>query len=334
MAANTVSNTTPKAIVGACSKAGLDTAGILFDAGIDQKTLQTSGGRVGIERVVNLWEISRQRTKDRMIGISASEATPFGSYGVIDYIILTGATPKDGLSRALRYYPLVNSAFKLGIHQKGSIISIELYNRGGPNEIQPQYVDYVFACVLNRLRLSTNTNWKPQLVSLACSRPAEINAYHRLFQSPIRFNQSANRMTAERDALEIRQPNSDPFLCEMLDLYAQNQVKRLAIDLDLLNEVRRVLLENMPVGYKSDLGTTARKLAMSRRNLQRKLSRQNTSYRRVLEQVRSEIAQHLIKSRTFDIDEIAYLLGFEEQTSFYRAFKKWTGKTLQDFLDQ
>ena len=59
------------------------------------------------------------------------------------------------------------------------------------------------------------------------------------------------------------------------------------------------------------------------RTLQRRLADESTGFQQVLEAVRREMAQHYLTGPSFDLNEIAYLLGYEEPSSFHRAFHHW-----------
>lgn len=71
----------------------------------------------------------------------------------------------------------------------------------------------------------------------------------------------------------------------------------------------------------------ARRLAMSKRTLQRRLVEEGTSYQDVLRDTRLELARHYLVRTSVPLGEISFLLGFEESNSFFRAFNDWTGRT-------
>ena len=62
---------------------------------------------------------------------------------------------------------------------------------------------------------------------------------------------------------------------------------------------------------------------MSLRSLQRKLLEEGTSYTRLLEETRRDLAKNYVENSTLSLNEIAYLLGFSEQANFTRAFRRW-----------
>jgi AraC-like DNA-binding protein len=90
--------------------------------------------------------------------------------------------------------------------------------------------------------------------------------------------------------------------------------------------VRSALLEMLPSG-QSTIEETASRLATSKRSLQRRLSDELSSYQEVLDTTRRELAQHYLARSSISPTEIVYLLGFQEDNSFIRSFKRWTGKT-------
>jgi AraC-like DNA-binding protein len=70
-------------------------------------------------------------------------------------------------------------------------------------------------------------------------------------------------------------------------------------------------------------------LAMSRRTFERRLSEEGVTFRKILKEIRSDLALEYLSDKNYSISEISFLLGFEEPNSFFRAFKQWHGSTPQ-----
>lgn len=90
--------------------------------------------------------------------------------------------------------------------------------------------------------------------------------------------------------------------------------------------VRAALLELLPAGDASADGV-CRFLHLSRRTLQRRLMQEETTFKAVLDQTRTELAEHYLMQAGMNVEEIGYLLAYRDPNSFYRAFSGWTGKT-------
>jgi AraC-like DNA-binding protein len=123
-----------------------------------------------------------------------------------------------------------------------------------------------------------------------------------------------------------------PFLTEndrMWRLFAPDLRRRLS-DLQatatVADRVRAALLETLPAGDAS-IGAVTDRLATSARTLQRQLNAEGTSFQAVLTSTRENLARHYLTTRDLRTSEIAYLLGYDDTNSFYRAFKSWTGTT-------
>ena len=93
----------------------------------------------------------------------------------------------------------------------------------------------------------------------------------------------------------------------------------------------RAQLERMLQGDEPTLAAVASELCMSERTLQRRLSAEGQTFRRVLDEMRRDVAQRSLAAGKRNVIELAYLLGFEDSNSFYRSFRRWTGTTPESF---
>jgi AraC-like DNA-binding protein len=97
-------------------------------------------------------------------------------------------------------------------------------------------------------------------------------------------------------------------------------------------KVREVLVDQLPNGEPSK-GETARLLNMAERTLLRRLREENTTFQEVLDRLREELAYDYLRRDDLKLEEIAYLLGFSSNSTFSRAFVRWTGKRPSDWRE-
>jgi AraC-like DNA-binding protein len=136
---------------------------------------------------------------------------------------------------------------------------------------------------------------------------------------------------AERNALIFRSTDLDrPFIThnpELLDLItpqmdadlAANQSRRNVVD-DVKNTIKRLL-----AGRRPTLADIARNLGLSTRTLQRQLAGLHITFQQLLQEARQEMVQQYLTQKSLDLNEVAYLVGFEDANSFFRAFQRWEG---------
>ena len=99
---------------------------------------------------------------------------------------------------------------------------------------------------------------------------------------------------------------------------------------DIVSRTKSVISDNLTLGnFTSEV--VAARLNLSTRNLQRKLAAEGTTYRKIVDAVRKELAESYLTDASFALSEIGYLVGFSSQAAFSRAFKRWTGLTPQEF---
>lgn len=65
--------------------------------------------------------------------------------------------------------------------------------------------------------------------------------------------------------------------------------------------------------------------------LQRQLQAEGTNYMEIREETRKSLGEHYLRAQKLSVGEIAFLLGFSDQSNFSRAFKRWTGVTPRQF---
>ena len=145
----------------------------------------------------------------------------------------------------------------------------------------------------------------------------------------MRFVAPVSSMTFVAEVLDKPLPASNRELALAQDRVLREFVGKLQQD-NIVSRTKSAISESLPSGnFNSEVVAAA--LHMSPRNLQRKLAAENTSFRKLLEAVRQELAESYLADGSFSLLEISYLLGFSEQSAFSRAFKRWTGFTPQAF---
>jgi AraC-like DNA-binding protein len=90
--------------------------------------------------------------------------------------------------------------------------------------------------------------------------------------------------------------------------------------------VHSALLELLPSG-RTSVEAVCRKLGTSSRTLQRRLSDEGETFQSILNRTREALARHYLKRSELTATEISFLLGYDDPSSFFRAFAAWTGTT-------
>lgn len=123
-----------------------------------------------------------------------------------------------------------------------------------------------------------------------------------------------------------------PFLTANEDIWRtfepdlRRRLSQLQSAATMGDRVRSILLESLPSGEAS-IDETARRLGISSRSLQRRLRPEGTSFKQIVRATREQLAHHYLTKTQLCYAEISFLIGFDEPSSFFRAFRGWTGAT-------
>jgi AraC-like DNA-binding protein len=289
---------------------------------VDRSVLDDPDARLPHPTVLRIWGELAALSGDRALQLRAPRLLPYGAYRVLDYLGV--ATPALGEWFALfaRYFRIINNGVDLQVHWESGRPCLDMRMLdGGPSE--PVYVDYTFASFLERSRLRAYPGWSPSLVEFRHPVPEDPTPYEAVFNCPIVFDASGDRLWCAIEDWTARSAEADAPLGLLLEEHARLLSEAVPIHGGFVSAVRSVMAELLGDGAPSAL--VAKGLAMSVRSLQRRLSEERTTYTAVLDSLREELARRYLADSDLAISEVAFLLGFSEQSSFHRAFKRWTG---------
>ncbi len=192
------------------------------------------------------------------------------------------------------------------------------------DEVEPPVLDECcFAWVLSIARHGTGTRLSPLRVEFAQPRE-HVKAIERHLGCPVVCG-------APRNAIVFRAADAQrPFVTRNAELLAmlapqfEEELKLENGDQNFVERVRIAMQEKL-TGRRPTIDDIADALHISCRTLQRRLQDEGLSFQRVLEEARHQLARHYLNNSVLELNEAAYLLGYEDANSFVRAFRTWEG---------
>ncbi|MDT7600235.1 MAG: hypothetical protein QOK26_2312 [Pseudonocardiales bacterium] len=197
-----------------------------------------------------------------------------------------------------------------------------------PDDLEPPdalvITELVFWVVL--ARVATRSEVHPLRVGTP-TPPADTDAYREFLGVRI---DSTPEQSITFSAVDAARPflTANEQMWEFFEPELRRRLSELADGASMTERLRAALLEMLPAGTAT-MNAVARELAVSTRTLQRRLRDESTSFQAVLSETREALARHYLSSAGLTAAEIAFLLGYEDANSFYRAFHSWTGQTTE-----
>ena len=186
-------------------------------------------------------------------------------------------------------------------------------------------VDVCFAWILSIARRGTGRTIQPKRVEF--QRPEAHRAiYEKHFQCPVKFKSAKNILVFNKADMDAA------FLTYNADLLAavapqlEAELKQQLAEKSFREQVKGTL-KRLLAGERPAIEHVARELRLSKRTLQRRLTEDGITFQELMEEARRELARHYLLHSSLELNETAYLLGYEDANSFFRAFHEWEGTT-------
>ena len=303
---------------------GIDPQPIFTRLKIDTSKFHRPGARVSFAKMDKLWRKAIVASGDPYFGLKVGEHATPSDFFVLGHAWLASATLLGALCRLCRYHDVLttlNSHLELQEHADGHVL-IDSYPKGGT---MPQRAarDAGLVALLRLCETVARRPVRPLRVALTIPIKDKSQRYDELFQCPIEYGSDKEAWVFAAADLEEQLPGSIPEVANATDHIAENYISSLS-ESTVATAIRQLLVQMLPSG-KIDQDTIAKRLYRSTSTLQRQLGAEGTSYRHILESTRRDLAEQYLKDSEYSQAQIAFMVGFTDQSNFARAFKRWTG---------
>ena len=303
----------------------VDPGPVLESVGISMERLDRGGARFPWAKMQELWSAAVSASGDPCFGLCVGRSVRPTTFHAVGFAWLASSTLLEALQRLSRYFEVISTVpLKLVIATEGD--SYVAYSLPTSIDIRPRphqaAIDATMAAVLQLCRLATNAHFRPQQVELAREDAGHLDDYVRAFEAPVRFAAGRDAYYFETAALDAQLPGNDRELARANDRVAEHYLAVLDPQ-RVSSEVKRLLIDLLPTGQVNAC-TVANRLNMSKSTLQRRLRTERTTYKDIAEDTKRTLAIEYVRQRQLSLSEIAYLLGFSDQSNLSRAFKRWT----------
>ncbi|WP_437638719.1 AraC family transcriptional regulator [Sorangium sp. So ce854] len=315
-----------RSVLGAAEAAGLDASSLARAHGLAPEELRNPDFRLSYRRWIALWDDVVERAGDPGVGLRAAEALSIGHWDVMDYVVASSDTVGDAFQRFSRHFAVISTAVRhvLQVDREEARLVRQHAPGAAPHRVA---TEFGFANIVLRFRALAATPWSPSSIQFRHPRCAELETYTRIFACPVRFRAPGDAIVLPRAALATPMKGAAPELCAVLERHATLLMQRLPpAQASLVERARHALALELHGGAPR-LSTVAKRLGLSARTLQRRLSEDGWPFRALVEKTREELALRYLEDPAIGLAEVGSLVGFSDVSAFYKAFRRWTGST-------
>ena len=315
----------PRNMLDAIADAGVDLADAAREAHVDPSALESGMTYAEVGRFI---AVAWRRLDDPAFGLRAGCVLRPERYGISGMTAMASPTFGAALQRKARYNRLVwGDSYRIRCDAHEFTVSTE-----APDESMPwsySRVDMEFASLVTFGRRFASPDMAPLKVAFRRPEPSFRALYEEVFRCPVAFAQPANSLSFSQADAQRPLISADARAAEWLEFGARAALE--CMDDSGVTARVRAQLERTLQGDEPTLAAVASQLCMSERTLQRRLTSEGQTFRRVLDEMRRDVAQRSLAAGKRNVPELAYLLGFEDSNSFYRSFRRWTGTTPESY---
>ena len=312
-----------------------------LDYGIDPRStfrelgIPEDGPAGRFERLPNhvineMWNRAGELSGDPAFGIRAGANVGKIHLDMFAHAWLASDTLIDALNCVIRYEDMTNSGITdIRCEKSGADYII--------SESYPNIADYpgklaIDMSISGILTLSRIARGKPLYATrleIYAPKDAPLDIYSNLVRGPVIRSDERNALYLSVDDLEAPLPGAVPEIVDAVSQIAENYLR--SFDTSKVSyQVRQLIIQRLPSGPVNQ-EVIAKKLNRSLSTLQRQLQSEGTSYRELLSDTREQMARDYLKENRYSQTQIAFMLGYSDQSNFARAFKRRTGQSPGEF---
>jgi len=304
---------------------GASRAELAKRSGIDLEDLQDVDRRIAFAKYVALMRAGKELAGDPALALHYGEVNDMSEVSVVGLIAYACETMLEAMVQVNRYGRLVvefdGPQDRFSVKRKdGGFWAVD--NRDNPDEF-PELTESTFArmiCAPRRFGVSQLA----KAVHVTHPAPVYRAEYERIFGAPVTFDAGWNAVLLDEKWLNHKIALQPRYVFGILSEHADALLKSLENSKSTRGRVESLL---MPVLHKGEasMDAVAEKMGLSRQTLFRQLKAEGTTFEKVLDDLRHQLALQYLRGKKVSVNETAYLVGFSEPAAFSRAFKRWTG---------
>ncbi len=315
-------------MVEALKEIGIEPLAVLRGSGIDIADLTTAVARLNIEQVLAVYSNAARLTHDPNFPFRTGLRFHISAYGMYGFAILGSADFRQTMKIGVQYHRLATPVVQIHFtetQRNGIWTVIPILPAGIQPDLSRFLVELQYGHLTALHRDVMGSAFIPLELQFAFPKPRARAAFEEISGRKISFGCSENRMIFDGRFLEGPAPLGNPITHQSVLAICDAMLSELELSDGIAGEVREALLANL--GHDMSLTDVSEKLGIPARTLRRRLQQAGTSYRKIADDLRTQLAVKYLRDSELTVEEIASALAFSDAANFRQAFRRWTGKS-------
>lgn len=321
-------------IVDALAAEGFSAKDALAGVQICETALGSPATRVSLNQILECCRNADRLARDPAFAYRAGLRFHVSAYGMYGFAILSSMNFRQTMHFAMKYHRLATPLVEIAFKEDGGCGIWRIVPLPHPRIDARLYrflVELQFGIHMSLHRDVMGPAFAAREVDVTYAPPRNASSYRDLFGCDVMFSQTENRFVFDGARLDSSPKLGNEITYATIVALCDDLMEELKLRVGLVGKVRQILLVNLmrPTGFTD----VARFLNMSTRTLRRKLAEENTTFRRLVDELRMHMAIKYLCDTDLTVEEIAYVVGFSEAANFRHAFRRWTNAAPHQFRE-
>jgi len=307
-------------------RAGIKLEPLLSRVGLTVDQINDPEHRISVRKQIAFLEIAAEELNDDFLGLTLVSEADCRDLGLLYYVMASSDTLGEALKSVARYSRIVNEAIVFQ-YLGGLQPSQRVTYSGIPRHADRHQMEASIVGEVRIARLLTGRQFVPKRVSMVHVRSGSISKLAHYLGEDIEFGSDVDEIVFPTNSAKWPLVEADTRLNKILVKVCEETLSTHESNTSAFRtEVENIISSLLPHGH-ARAEIVARKLGVSERTLARRLAKEGVTFIEVLQQLKASLATRYLDEGQMPISKIAWLLGFEEVSSFSHACRRWLGKS-------
>jgi AraC-like DNA-binding protein len=303
---------------------GIEASRLLEGIKLENGWLDNEASLISHSDYIRLITNALNVTGDNALGLKLGQKVNLAMFGAFGYALMSSRTLKDAADVFIKYQKLPGQLTMISSEYDGSDMVVQFKPLYPLEERVLVYaIEEVLSTTYFGMNFLVNREIGLKEIRLAYPAPGHAALYVEMFGCPVRFMESGNSMRFDASYYDLPVSSADNNVYEYCTHFCDNILKGRKNSDPFIENIRNIIMTSLDRYIKIE--EMAKELGLSIRSLNRRLEERGTSYKKIMNRIRTDLAMSYLENTNLSIDQIADLIGFSETTAFRKAFKTWTG---------
>jgi AraC-like DNA-binding protein len=315
----------------------------LKDTGITEEQLKDPACRITYRQRIKQLENMLSLRREPGFWLETLDEVAISDFGLLGYAMMSSATLEQAIQIAVKYHRMAGAIFELTFTVEDTDAVLRVDHSLPFGEVAHYVIEDLFRGISPLISLLIRQDYHPTIVRFNYSAPDAVSQggdtttdvahrYMKAFGCEVEFDSAYCEYRFDSKLLAEPLAEADSNTARICAESCQKLLDQMDFEDVIISRVSHLLLSTP--GEFPKLEIVAHRLSLGARTLRRRLNQLGTSYQKILDDVRRQLAVEYLQATNLSVQEVSELLGYSEVTNFRRAFLKWVGLSPYQYRKQ